>query len=135
MIATDFDAPVLVQTDQGILRLVLINLIDNAIKFTEQGEIRISLERQAEFLEITVADTGPGIPPERRVNIFEPFEQGEHVKHKHSPGVGLGLVIVRRMIGILGGSIRLESVEGAGSTFIVMLPCSPASGGALWDIS
>jgi signal transduction histidine kinase len=71
---------------------------------------------------LAVRDTGPGSPPEQQAIIFEPFEQLEPVRQKHTPGVGLGLALVKEMAGALGGRIELTSQTGAGSTFTVVLP-------------
>jgi signal transduction histidine kinase len=120
--ASGLDEPVFIESDKAILCLILVNLMDNAVKYTEQGEVRFSLTGQDGIVRIIVSDTGPGIPPERHVRIFEPFEQGEQIMHKYTPGVGVGLAIVRRMADMLGGSVCLESTEGVGSAFVLMLP-------------
>jgi signal transduction histidine kinase len=70
---------------------------------------------------LIVADTGPGIPPEEQSRIFDPFEQLEKVRHKHTPGVGLGLALVKRLVGSLGGSVELSSQVGTGSRFAVTI--------------
>ena len=73
---------------------------------------------------IAVTDTGPGIPKEEQGRVFEPFEQLEATRHKHTPGVGLGLALVKQLTEALGGTVELESIEGAGSTFVVILPAN-----------
>jgi PAS domain S-box-containing protein len=109
-------------TDPSLLRMIASNLLDNAIKYASQGEIMVSLRAQAGFLLLTVADTGPGIPREQQERIFEPFEQLGEVRHKHAPGVGLGLTLVKRMVDLLGGRLTLDSEVGRGSTFTISVP-------------
>jgi signal transduction histidine kinase len=105
-----------------------MNLVGNAIKFTERGGVRVAVTAREQALRIEVSDTGPGIPLEERTRIFEPFEQLEQVSSKHTPGIGLGLALVREMMRALGGSIELRSEIGVGSTFIVILPSIEAGG-------
>jgi signal transduction histidine kinase len=89
-------------------------------RFTERGEVAVSVGRgDGEGFRIVVQDTGPGIPPEAQERIFEPFAQLEPFLHKHTPGVGLGLALVREMVEALGGGIEVRSEVGAGSTFTV----------------
>ncbi|HZI09091.1 MAG TPA: ATP-binding protein [Myxococcus sp.] len=122
---TDLQSGLCTRTDIRLLRLVLVNLLDNAIKFTEAGAVEVALRRDAEVLRLSVRDTGCGIPPEAHARIFEPFEQLEPTRSKHTPGVGLGLALVKRMVEALGGTIELASSPGAGSTFSVSLPDRP----------
>lgn len=115
------DLPLL-ESDRRLVRLVLANLVDNAIKFTAAGEVEIRLSYADGQHRITVRDTGAGIPRELHRTIFEPFEQLEPISRKHTPGVGLGLALVHEMVTALGGQIELESEPGRGSTFTVLLP-------------
>jgi signal transduction histidine kinase len=115
------DVPPL-ETDRRLLRLVLVNLVANAVKFTERGTVALSLRCAADSHSFEVRDTGPGIPLEDRQRIFEPFEQLEPIRHKHRPGVGIGLTVVRQLVDALGGRIDLESEVGRGSAFRVVLP-------------
>jgi signal transduction histidine kinase len=115
------------QSDSRLLRLVLVNLIANALKFTEKGEISLHLQVRSERCDLQVKDTGPGIEPQLRTSVFEPFFQGESVPRRHSPGTGLGLSLVREMLNALGGSIELESEVGHGSTFRISIPKADAS--------
>jgi signal transduction histidine kinase len=106
-----------------LLRLVLVNLVSNALKFTDKGEISLSVESDGERARLQVRDTGPGIAAGQLTSVFEPFFQGESVHHAHhSQGAGLGLSLVREMLLALGGSIDLESALGSGSTFRISVP-------------
>lgn len=116
-------------TDPRLLRLTLVNLVGNAIKFTERGDVRVRATPDADGYRFEISDTGPGIPPEEHARIFEPFAQLETRRQKHRPGFGLGLALVREMVTALGGRILVESEVGRGSTFILLLP-SLASGEA-----
>jgi signal transduction histidine kinase len=110
------------ETDRRRLRLVLVNLIVNAVKFTERGAVTVLLGHGAGGHSFEVRDTGPGIPAADRQRIFDPFEQLEPLRHKHAPGVGLGLAVVRQLVTALGGEVTLESEVGRGSAFKVSLP-------------
>jgi signal transduction histidine kinase len=124
--------PLLFQ-DQGKVQQILTNLLSNAIKFTPEGG-RITLgahDTRDRWLELTVADTGLGIPHSEREIIFEKFRQGrivvgeDNLTRKHS-GTGLGLSIVRELCRLLGGEVSVESELGKGTTFTVLLPWSRA---------
>jgi len=108
------------RTDRVKLRMVLKNLVHNALKFTVSGRVEISAADRDDGIEIRVRDTGPGIPADQRDRIFDAFHQ---LDGGNSPGgVGLGLHIVRRLLTALGGSVELESELGVGSTFRIWLP-------------
>jgi signal transduction histidine kinase len=111
-----------VVSDARLLRLILSNLVTNAVKFTSDGEVEVAVAYGGGAHRITVRDSGPGIPRERQRTVFEPFEQMEDVRHKHTPGVGLGLTLVKELVDALGGTVELRSAVGAGSTFVVVLP-------------
>ncbi len=116
------DIPPMVKGDPGRLRQILINLTNNAVKFTESGEVEVRAEldeQDAEEVKVrfTVRDTGIGIPPERREHLFEPFFQVDASTTRRFGGTGLGLAISRQLAEMMGGSIGVESVEGEGSTF------------------
>ena len=111
-----------VYTDPLKLKVVLKNLVGNALKFTEHGSVAIRAARRADGVEIAVSDTGIGIPPDTQAIIFEPFRQAEPSLTRRYGGVGLGLYIARRLIEMLGGTISVESDIGHGSTFRVRLP-------------
>ena len=110
------------QTDLLKLKMVLKNLLTNALKFTETGTITVSGQPCRDGIEFAVTDTGRGIPHEALPLIFEPFQQVESPLTPRQSGVGLGLSIVRQVMVLLGGQIRVESEVGRGSTFAVWLP-------------
>jgi PAS domain S-box-containing protein len=118
--------------DARLVRLALLNLVSNAIKFTDAGGIAVAVAASDGRHRLEVRDTGRGIAPEDQAKIFEPFEQLEALARKHTPGVGLGLTLVRELVQALGGTIRIESALGAGSTFTLELPSRPpgAHGGS-----
>jgi PAS domain S-box-containing protein len=109
-------------TDQAKLKIILKNLVGNAIKFTDAGEVRVVAARARAGIEFTVSDTGIGIVPEALPIIFEPFRQDEKgVTWRHG-GIGLGLYTVRRFVEALSGEVAVASELGKGSTFRVWLP-------------
>ncbi len=108
--------------DPGRLRQILVNLIGNAIKFTERGEILITVAQESEdehavCLHFSVTDTGAGIPLEKQAKIFEPFSQADGSITRKFGGTGLGLTISTRLVEMMGGRIWVESEPGKGSTF------------------
>jgi signal transduction histidine kinase len=110
--------------DERRLTQVLINLVGNAIKFTETGSIGIGVKAVDGQFNIAVSDTGPGIAPEDRERIFEEFHQVDDSSTRKKGGTGLGLSISRRLIELHGGRIDLDSTLGVGSTFRVIVPVS-----------
>ncbi len=115
----------LLRVDQIKLKVVLANLIQNALKFTEHGTVSLHARQHQQGIEFVVADTGIGIAPEARQLIFEPFRQADASIPQRFGGTGLGLYIVRRMVDLLGGRLTLDSAVGHGSTFRVWLPLVP----------
>ncbi|MBB4738386.1 signal transduction histidine kinase [Actinoplanes octamycinicus] len=111
-----------IRSDEVLLAQVLRNLLTNALKFTESGSVRLSVRRIGPEVEFVVADTGTGIPPELHERIFEEFYQVPGSKPVSGKGTGLGLPYARRLAGILGGGLRVDSVPGEGSTFTLQLP-------------
>ncbi|MBN1555859.1 MAG: response regulator [Phycisphaerae bacterium] len=119
------DVPTYLLGDPVRLRQVITNLVGNAIKFTDAGEVRLSVERPENQrghddwveLHFAVRDTGVGIPPDRRQAIFEAFEQGNNLTGEPGSGTGLGLSICARLVDLMGGRIWLESEVARGSTF------------------
>jgi len=135
MVEVDKDLPQWVQVDGFRLRQIVMNLLANAIKFTETGYITISAKFTAmgqsggadscpSELAISVADTGAGISPDRQHAIFEPFMQEDDSTARKHGGSGLGLTICKQLIELMGGSIRLDSHVGRGSKFTVKIPVS-----------
>ena len=109
-------------TDREKLRQIILNLLDNAAKFTERGEIKISASQQNGSLKLVVSDTGIGIEKEGLNEIFDEFHQGNLSTTKKYQGTGLGLAIVKRFVSLLSGEVVVESEVGRGSVFTVMLP-------------
>jgi signal transduction histidine kinase len=104
------------------MRQIFINLIANAIKFTEKGHVRVEAVDQGETVLIVVEDTGPGIPQDRLSAIFERFGQADGSTKRKYGGAGLGLAICKSLVEHHGGVITVESVFGEGSKFLVILP-------------
>lgn len=126
-ITTQFaSANLLVQTDKSRLQHALLNLLTNAIKYTEKGSIRVGHKavyfRRRLGIEIFIQDTGRGMSPEFQQRLFQEFSREEDVSEKAPEGTGLGLVIVKRMIEKLGGEIDFQSTKGEGSSFYIRLP-------------
>ncbi len=118
-----------VRLDRLKLKETVQNLVSNALKFSREGHVRVTFEREADRLRIAVRDTGVGIPLECQARIFEVFERVE-THDTHRPGVGLGLYIVKTLVQLMQGTIEVESRLGAGSCFTVRLPLALAEGGA-----
>jgi signal transduction histidine kinase len=117
-----------IRSDPARLRQILINLIGNSIKFTQQGSVTVSYEVIGSQLVFTVKDTGVGIPEEHRGRLFKPFSQGDDSVRKKYGGTGLGLMISQRMAHLLGGDVYLaESKPGQGSTFVAKIDYQPVS--------
>ena len=108
-------------TDPDRLRQVIMNLLGNATKFTDTGSITLSLRRDGAAIELSVADTGIGIPANDLPHIFDEFRQVERQGGEPSEGTGLGLAIARKTVRLLGGEIRATSAVGVGTTFTVRL--------------
>ena len=104
------------------LRQVLNNLTSNAIKFTEQGQVRVAVDRQDGLLTIAVSDTGIGVPPETLGRLFNKFEQGDLSVTRRHGGTGLGLAICQDLTRLMGGDISASSSAGQGATFTLRLP-------------
>lgn len=123
-----------ISADQGKIRQILINLLGNAVKFTEQGEVTLrGRTRQANGalrLELEVEDTGPGIPAEMQGRIFEPFVQAKDAQNE-TKGTGLGLSISQAFVQLMGGVLEVQSRPGEGALFRVELPVESANPGAV----
>ena len=125
-LCSDFAAENLpLRGDARLLRRVLQNLVGNALKFTQQGEVRLTVRRDGAQLTAEVVDTGPGIAPEALSAIFEEYRQAGDARAKRE-GTGLGLAIARRFVEMHGGTITATSTLGHGSTFTVRLPATAA---------
>jgi len=111
-----------IRTDPAKLKIVLKNLIGNAVKFTEKGSVTLDVRSHDKGVEISVTDTGIGIASEAQQLIFEPFRQAENPLTRQHGGIGLGLYIVKRLLDLLGGRIEVESEIGHSSTFRVWIP-------------
>ena len=123
----------LITTDEGKLRQILINLVANAIKFTNAGEVFVRVITDPAShrpLSVTVQDTGIGIPADRQLKVFDPFEQGDASTRRQFGGTGLGLSIVRTFADLIGGTVSMVSEVGRGSTFTLTLPTAEAELGA-----
>ena len=108
--------------DYNRLRQIVVNLVGNAIKFTESGEVTLEVTRESRsdkdvVLHFTVADTGIGIPPDKQAAIFEMFEQADTSTTRRHGGTGLGLAIASRLVDLMDGRIWVESEVGRGSRF------------------
>ncbi|MGE0682164.1 MAG: PAS domain S-box protein [Candidatus Binatia bacterium] len=114
--------PPVLRTDPVKVKIVLKNLLTNALKFTETGAISVRVETQEHGVAFIITDTGPGIAPEELTVIFEPFRQGGEFATRSQGGVGLGLYIVRQLLELLNGKISVTSEVGKGSAFRVWLP-------------
>lgn len=124
----DYSLPSMYHGDAGRIKQILINIMNNAIKFTKEGHVKICVsgcpasEPDTEILTFRVEDTGCGIRQEDMEKIFEDFKQVDARKNRGVEGTGLGLSITKRLVQLMKGSIRVESVYGEGTTFIVEIP-------------
>ena len=130
--ALDFDVEVCngigtIRTDRGKLRQILLNLLGNAVKFTQSGTVRVVVRPAGSGVEFEVRDTGPGIAPENLDRIFEPFWQDAHGPTVRIGGTGLGLTVSRQLAQLLGGDVQVRSTPGQGSTFTAYIPSAPPS--------
>jgi signal transduction histidine kinase len=122
------DVPEVIVGDPDRLHQVLVNLIGNAIKFTERGGVKVTVSTdRAERLSIAVADTGPGIPSERLPDIFEAFRRGSDYAQREHQGAGLGLSIVKEIVTRMGGNVSVSSEPGVGSIFTISIPMNDAN--------
>jgi PAS domain S-box-containing protein len=130
------DLPEALMGDLTRLKQILINLLSNAIRFTNRGGVKFAVRRQAQSaagvtLSFTVTDTGIGIAPDAQAGLFAPFAQADASIGRRYGGTGLGLSIVKQLSKLLGGTVSLESTPGVGSTFTVVLTLLPAALDAL----
>lgn len=108
--------------DPRRVRQVITNLVSNAIKFTDVGEVRIELQQKGDMVSIAVSDTGIGIEPQYQEHIFEQFRQIDQSSTRRHGGTGLGLAISRQLVHMMGGTIGVESTPGKGSRFEILIP-------------
>ncbi len=127
------EIPPQIRSDSVRLKQILLNLLGNAIKFTHEGSVKIlvdmsqpSASNGRRYLRLIVSDTGIGMSPSHRARLFHAFEQGNAEQARKYGGVGLGLVITRRLVEMLGGTIEVTSQEGVGTTFVVTLDVETA---------
>lgn len=118
------DGGIAVRTDAGKLRQVLLNLLGNAVKFTEKGGIMLRVRPVDNTVEFTITDTGVGILPENIERIFDRFWQADQGTSHNVSGAGLGLTVSRRLVQLIGGTLCVESEPGKGSTFSFRIPAS-----------
>ena len=116
------DAPVTLRTDDTKLRQILINLLGNAVKFTDVGEVQLTVTTTSERVDFRVRDTGSGIATTDLERIFDPFTQVDQSLKRTKGGTGLGLPVSRRLARLLGGDLTVTSTVGAGATFTLWLP-------------
>jgi len=108
--------------DERRIKQVLLNLIGNAIKFTERGEVGVQVLQVEDRFKIIVFDTGPGISSDDQARIFNEFHQADSSTTREKGGTGLGLAIVKRLVELHGGTVGVESSLGQGATFRFTLP-------------
>ncbi len=125
------DEPLKVWGDRSELDRMMTNLVSNAVKYTQEGEVRLELERTNGSARVVIADTGIGIPEDALPRLFEEFFRAENTKDLQETGTGLGLSIVKDLVERYGGEIQVDSVEGEGTTFTLMLPLGKNDANAL----
>jgi signal transduction histidine kinase len=116
------EAPIETMTDAQRVRQILLNLLANAIKFTDEGEVVLTVRATPSEVELSVRDTGIGIPAHAMKELFQDFHQLEAGDGRRYDGTGVGLALSRRLARALGGEIHVRSREGEGSTFTLVLP-------------
>ena len=124
-LAVEAMTPVPVRVDRLVLRQAIINVVDNAITYSaDKAHIRVVVTEHLQGATLDVIDTGPGIAPQHRDHIFDRFYRVDQARSRERGGTGLGLAIARWAVEVHGGHIELESEEGRGSTFRIVLPVS-----------
>jgi PAS domain S-box-containing protein len=123
----DLKPALLARVDRLRFRQVVVNLVANALKFTEAGTVTISTRKRGRQVEIRVADTGIGIPPDQIDRVFDEFTQVDSGSTRAHGGTGLGLPLTRRLVEMMDGTFTLDSAEGRGTTAVVVLPLAASS--------
>ena len=126
-IVVEDDIPEWIQGDPTRLRQVILNIVGNAVKFTNTGEISIIADTALERVRLKVTDTGIGISKQAQSSLFEPYVQADVATMRKFGGSGLGLTIVKKLVTAMGGKIAIDSVPGRGSTFTIFMPMKKAS--------
>jgi signal transduction histidine kinase len=122
LVFEDPDEPIVLVTDAQRVAQVLRNFVSNALKFTTEGEVRVTAQGAGDAIRLEVADSGVGIAPQDQARIFEDFTQVDGPIQKRVRGTGLGLPLTRKLARLLGGAIELESRPGEGSRFSLVIP-------------
>ena len=134
LVAEAPDGPVRVLADRQALRQALHQLVDNAVKFTDEGAVRLTIQASGGVARLSVSDTGIGVPETFLPNLFESFQQASvGIKRTHQ-GAGLGLALARRLMESMRGTIEVESEEGVGSVFTLVVPLMPSGDSGMGDL-
>jgi signal transduction histidine kinase len=120
-LAVRCDERSIVRGEPGLLRQLITNLTENAIKFTETGGVSLTVERDGSRVRLTVSDTGPGIPAGALPHVFDRFYRADPARSRHVEGTGLGLAVVRNIVRVHRGDIRAEAAIGGGTSFIITM--------------
>lgn len=128
------DCPVFIRSDELRLRQILTNILGNAVKFTEQGQVTLTVNRTASRLHFVIEDSGIGIAEDRLDNIFAPFAQADASMSRRFGGTGLGTTIAKQLVDLMEGEIRVSSVLGQGSRFEVIIPLVEGHGADVYKV-
>ena len=139
-VGIDPNVPSYLFGDEVRIKQILINLLNNAIKYTKEGSVSLHIEcdlsgKEEALLKINVSDTGMGIKPDALPHLFDTFQRVDEEKNRHIEGTGLGLAIVRQLVELMDGDITVNSVYGEGSTFAVTLKQGISSNESIGDLS